>query len=93
MTGRISNPPGTPISKTAAHITSMTPVTKLHTVDEYAELSQLSEGSTMTQQNIATSKTTTGLERLLTARDAGAFCDSASHGWPRLGCRAPALPT
>jgi predicted DNA-binding transcriptional regulator AlpA len=45
-------------------------VTKLHTFDEYAELSQLSEGSTMTQQKIATSKTTTGFERLLTARDA-----------------------
>ena len=83
MTGRNSNPPRTLTSKPAAHITSMTrtrPVTKLHTVNQYAELSQLSEGSTMTQQDIATSKTTTGFERLLTTRDAAAFL-RLSQSW------------
>jgi predicted DNA-binding transcriptional regulator AlpA len=55
-------------------------VTKLHTVDEDAELSQLSEGSTMTQQDIATSKTTTGFERLLTTREAAAFLH-LSESW------------
>jgi hypothetical protein len=47
MTDRTFNPAQYPTSKPAAHITSMTrtrPVTKLQTVDEYAELSQLSGG-------------------------------------------------
>jgi predicted DNA-binding transcriptional regulator AlpA len=83
MSGRNSNPPRTPASKTAVHIAGMTrtrPVTKLHTVDEDADLSQLSEGSTMTQQNIATSKITTGFERLLTSRDAASFL-RLSQSW------------
>jgi predicted DNA-binding transcriptional regulator AlpA len=73
MTSRAFDPAQRPTSKTAAHITTMMrirPVTKLHTVDESAELSQLSEGASMTQQNIPTSNTGTGFERLLTARDA-----------------------
>jgi Helix-turn-helix domain len=72
MTSRAFDPAQRPTSKTAAHITTMMrirPVTKLHTVDESAELSQLSEGVSMTQQNIPTGKTGT-FERLLTAKDA-----------------------
>jgi hypothetical protein len=47
MTDRTFNPAQHPTSKPAANITSMTrtrPVTKLQTVDEFAELSQLSGG-------------------------------------------------
>jgi hypothetical protein len=56
-------------------------------VDEYAELSQYSKGSNMTHQNIATNKTNTGFEPLLTPKRIPFLVTDILHGFPLFECR------